>query len=128
MKPIPESAVRVLLVSSRDSIGDMLELALGRDLVKPTLCAPLHTLGERLEKDADVIVVDGVMPPTIEPIELASILTRVSKDVWLAIWGADEPYGGQVTSALGAADIHCVPLPRREGIAPFIDLVRARKG
>jgi hypothetical protein len=68
------------------------------------------------------------MPPTIEPIELASILTRVSKDVWLAIWGADEPYGGQVTSALGAADIHCVPLPRREGIAPFIDLVRARKG
>jgi len=128
MAPIPGHAVRVLLVSSREHIGDMLELALGRDLVKPTLAEPLASIGHRVASDADVVVVDGVSPPTIEPIELAQTLMAASKDVWLAIWGADEPFGSQVATALSAADVHCVPLPRKEGIAPFIDLVRARKG
>lgn len=128
MKPIPGRAVRVLLVSSRESIGDMLELALGRDLVKPVLADPLSMISEWVQNHSDVVVVDGVKPPTIEPLELAGLLNGASRDVWLAVWGADEPYGEQVTAALSAADVHCVPVPRKEGIAPFIDLVRARRG
>lgn len=128
MKPIPGRAVRVLLISSRDAIGDMLELALGRDLVNPVLAHPLSSIAHRIEHESDVVVIDGVSPPTIGPLELAQSLTRATKDVWLAVWGADEPYGKEVAGALVAAGVHCVPLPRKEGIAPFIDLVRARKG
>jgi hypothetical protein len=128
MKPIPGPAVRVLCVSSRESIGRMLELALGRDLVSPRLATPLSTIAHAITHDSDVVVVDGVSPPTIGPLELARLLTKASIDVWLAIWGAEEPYGQEVASVLLAADVHCVPIPRKEGIAPFIDLVRARKG
>jgi hypothetical protein len=128
MKPIPGKAVRVLLVSSRESIGDMLELALGRDLVKPVLANPLSMISEWVQNHSDVVVVDGVKPPGLEPQELVELLDGASRDVWLAVWGADEPYGEQVTAMLSAADVHCVPVPRKEGIAPFIDLVRARRG
>jgi hypothetical protein len=106
----------------------MLELALGRDLVAPTLADPLSSLDHRIAHESDVVVIDGVSPPTIGPLELAQCLTKASKDVWLAVWGADEPFGKDVANFLVAADIHCVPLPRKEGIAPFIDLVRARRG
>ncbi len=128
MKPIPGKAVRVLLVSSRESIGDMLELALGRDLVKPVLAEPVSMITEWAQNHSDVVVVDGVKPPAIQPQELVGLLNGASRDVWLAVWGADEPYGEQVTKALSAADVDCVPVPRKEGIAPFIDLVRARRG
>ncbi len=128
MKPIPGKAVRVLLVSSRESIGDMLELALGRDLVKPVLADPPSMISEWVKNHSDVVVVDGVKPPAIAPHELVGLLEGASRDVWLAVWGADEPYGEQVAQGLSAADVHCVPVPRKEGIAPFIDLVRARRG
>ena len=128
MVPVRGRSVRVLLVSARAAIGDMLELALGRDLVTTHRAEPLASLPDELASQVDVLVVDCVSPPTIEPVALARMLTTAPKDVWLAIWGADEPFGGEITRALEAADVHCVPLPKTEGIAPFIDLVRARRG
>lgn len=128
MVPVRGRSVRVLLVSASASIGNMLELALGRDLVTTRRAEPVASIPEELATEIDVLVVDSVSPPTIEPVVLAGMLTGAPKDLWLAIWGADEPFGGEITRALETADVHCVPLPKTEGIAPFIDLVRARRG
>jgi hypothetical protein len=128
MAPVRGRSVRVLLVSARAAIGDMLELALGRDLVTTRRAEPLGSIPSQLAAEVDVLVVDSVRPPIIEPLALARMLTGAPKDVWLAIWGVDEPFGGEVSRALEAAGVHCVPLPKQEGIAPFIDLVRARRG
>jgi len=127
LQPMGKLPVRVAVLSRSDSVGQLLQLALGPELLQ-IRDVTVDSLPTALGKETDLLVVDGIEPPTIEPTTLARTLSSASQNVWLTIWGAEQPFANDVAKALEACGVHCVPLVSTEGIAPFIDLVRARRG
>jgi hypothetical protein len=119
--------VRVLVVSSRPSFASTLELSLGTSLVRTEPADTPLALRERLDQMVDVVLIDSGDPPPLEPTGLASLLNRVGPETWIAIWGAELPFGRELSRALEAGGIDTIPFVTREGMAPFVDLVRSRQ-
>ena len=57
---------------------------------------------------------------------LADVLGRFSINCWRVVWGSDIEAGRKLVELLDEAGVHNVPLPVRSGLAPLLDLVRAR--
>jgi hypothetical protein len=126
LRPITE-VVRVLVVSSRPAFATTLELSLGSSLIETEPAESLLALRERLERDVDVVLIDAGDPPPAEPTKLAAVLNRAAPGALIAIWGSELPFGMELTRALEAGGVDCIPFLNREGIAPFVDLVRSRQ-
>ncbi len=126
LRPIIE-VVRVLVVSTRPAFATTLELSLGSSLVKTEPAESLLALRASLERDVDVVLIDAGNPPPTEPTRLASVLNRAAPDTWIAIWGSELVFGMELARALEAGGVDCIPFLNREGIAPFVDLVRSRQ-
>lgn len=127
MRPVSNTPLRVLVLSARSSLPEMLEFTVGPEIVTTTAISSIDGIDRELS-DVEIVFIDGVDPLTVEPTSLASMLQGITQDVWLTIWGAERPFGREVAQALDAGGVHCVPLVTTEGIAPFIDLIRSRRG
>ncbi len=138
LQPIPpERPVAVVVLSAREDLALVLEQTLGRQLVRCRAHARIRGVAQLFgETPTDLVLVNALDPPDASPIELARLLAHRPSDsaegeqppLGPAIWGSQVSFGRELTSALEATGIPCVPIPSGEGITPFLDLVRARQG
>lgn len=126
--PLPGPAgVTVVVLSANDQVASRLEGALGPDRV--TAVAVRSAMGLRRALDASaprVVIVDAAHFPSIEPAEVAQLLAPLPRAVLRAVWGSELPYGAVSITELARLGVAVTPLDRTEGIAPLVDLVRAR--
>jgi hypothetical protein len=127
LRPVRPGPVDVLVVSDRGSLGTILQLAVGTDAINVASATQLKTKTD-IPKTTEIVLVDGARPPALEPVSLARAFDGLPRDVFLAVWAAEEPYGRELVHALQAGGIACMPFSASEGIAPFVDLVRSRRG
>lgn len=122
-------AVGVLVLSGKNDLAMRLEAALGPGRIMTRTISSANALDTALAaaEGPPVILVDAVEFPSIEPNDLAASLGRSPKGSVHAIWGADLAYGSMVLGELVAKRVPATPLDRREGIEPFLDLVKSRR-
>lgn len=127
--PLDRGAVAVLVLAGKEDLALRLEAALGPARVATRTVTTQSELASRIGSGRlpPIVLVDAVEFPTIEPVELARMLERSTPGTIHAIWGADLAYGSMVLAELVARRLPATPLDRREGIEPFLDLVRSRK-
>ncbi len=126
--PIETAQVFVFVLSSSEALGREIEDALGSDRVM----ALTYEEPERLEKalafrPPSIVIIDGASFPMIEPSRLPQLLASLPETTVRAIWGIDTPFGSAALSELAHQRGSFTPLDRREGIAPVLDLIRARR-
>lgn len=123
-------AVAVLVLGANENLAMRLEAALGPRRIATRTLSTLGELKAQLRAAAfpPIVLVDSVEFPTIEPAELAAALQQSPAGTVHAIWGADLAYGAVVLGELVERRMPATPLDRREGIEPFLDLVRSRRG
>ena len=124
-----EGAVSVMVVAANDNLAMRLEAVLGPGRI---FTRTLYTRGElegllRGSKFPPIVVIDSVEMPPIEPTDLAMLLGGTPPGTVHAIWGADLAYGSALLARLVERHTPATPLDRREGIEPFVDLVRSRR-
>jgi hypothetical protein len=127
LRPVKPGPVDVLVIADRGSLATILQLAVGADVINVASAAAFKRAAD-IPKTTEIVLVDGARPPAIEPVTLARGFDGLARDVFLAVWAAEEPYGRELVRALQAAGIACVPFSAAEGVAPFLDLVRSRRG
>lgn len=126
--PLEAARVFVFVFSSAETIGGELERTLGTQAVAAvTFDDPDRVRKAITFKTPAIVVVDGVSFPTIEPSQMPTLLAGLPPTTVRAVWGTDTPYGASVVAGLTARRATFTPLDRREGIAPILDLVRARR-
>jgi hypothetical protein len=127
---IGRGAVGVLVLSSKPDLAMRLEAALGPGRISTRTLATGAMLESQLRAAElpPIVLVDAVEFAPVEPVELAAVLKRSRKGTIHAIWGADLAYGSMVLGELLARRVPATPLDRREGIEPFLDLVKSRRG
>lgn len=122
-----KGAVAVLVFSGSDDLAARLEVALGPDRVAARTCTSRAEIESLLRGNVPpILLVDAVEFPPVEPVELAELLAGAPRGTVRAIWGADLGYGGVVLGELVDRHVPAMPLDRREGIDPLLDLVRSR--
>lgn len=127
LRPIRPGPVPVLVFSANPSLGHVLELAIGKNDIAPTMSRDAAGLAAAATGAVEVVLLDAVEPQLVEPIVVARALEGVPKRVWLTVWGAEGPFGRDLAQILVACGLQCVPLLSTEGLEPFVDLVRARR-
>lgn len=125
-----KGAVAVLVLAGKRDLAMRLEAALGPGRIATRT---LSTLAEaiahlRAATFPPIVLVDSVEFPAIEPVDLAAALRESPAGTVHAIWGADLAYGSVLLGELVERRVPATPLDRREGIEPFLDLVRSRRG
>lgn len=128
LRPVSGGAVGVIILSENRAFATTLELALGRETVAATGASSLDSFRAGLATQPEIVIIDGTAPPTIEPLSLARTLDHLPWEPLRTIWGTDHAFGRDLAHALDSAGVHCVPFVTTEGIAPFVDLVRSRRG
>jgi len=123
-------AVGVLVVSARPDLASRLEASLGPGRITARTISSLAVFESQLRAAElpPIVIVDAVEFAPIEPVQLADALRRSPKGTVHAIWGADLAYGSVVLGELVESHVPATPLDRREGIEPFLDLVKSRRG
>lgn len=126
---LDKGAVAVLVLSGREDLAMRLEAALGPGRITTRTFTTHDELSARVKggRLPPIVLVDAVEFPSIEPVDLATLLQRSPKGTVHAIWGADLAYGSMVLGELVQRRIPATPLDRREGIEPLLDLVRSRR-
>ncbi|MEM9190505.1 MAG: hypothetical protein AAGF12_15070 [Myxococcota bacterium] len=126
LAPIVPGRIRLLVVSGHRHLGDTLRLTLGPDSFVVDSLADVGSSTDMSQ--VDIILIDAMQPPTIEPLQLVAGLGIIPKGTLVTIWASEEDYGQAVVQALSATGIPSVPLVSSEGVAPFLDLARSRMG
>jgi hypothetical protein len=128
--PIGRGAVGVLVLSDKPDLAMRLEAALGPGRITTRTLSSRAMLESQLRgaELPPIVLIDAVEFAPVEPVELAETLRRSRKGTIHAIWGADLAYGSVVLGELVARRVPATPLDRREGIEPFLDLVKSRRG
>lgn len=126
--PLETAQVLVLVLSSSDALGLQIEQALGSDQVA-TLTYDEHARAEKALgfRPPALLIVDGAAFPMIEPSAMPGLFGKLPPTTVRAVWGTDTPYGGAVLAELADRRTSFTPLDRREGLAPILDLIRARR-
>lgn len=126
---LDKGAVGVLVLAGKEDLAMRLEAALGpgRVATRTLTTGGELTTAMRSGRVPPIVLVDAVEFPSIEPVDLAKLLERSPPGTVHAIWGADLAYGSVVLGELVERRIPATPLDRREGIEPFLDLVRSRR-
>jgi len=126
--PLESAQVLVLVLSSSDTLGLELEHALGTNIVATlTYDEPVRAEKAIAFRPPAIVIIDGATFPLIEPSAMPALLSQLPTTTVRAVWGTDTPYGGAVLAELAARRAVFTPLDRREGIAPILDLIRARR-
>jgi hypothetical protein len=116
-----------------DVIDDLLRMLVGRSPAPRTTSQditrelPLESAQVFAFKPPAIVIVDGASFPSIEPSEMPSLLGGLPPTTVRAVWGTGTPYGASVIGELASKRAPFTPLDRREGVAPIVDLVRARR-
>ncbi len=126
---LDKGAVGVLVLAGKHDLAMRLEAALGPGRIATRTLSSTAQLEAHLRSDhfPPILLIDSVEFPTIEPVELAKTLQKSPPGTVHAIWGADLAYGSMVLGELVERRVPATPLDRREGIEPFLDLVRSRR-
>lgn len=126
--PLETAQVLVFVLSSSEALGTEIEQAVGTDNVATLTWDDPQRLRKAIAfKPPAIVLVDGASFPSIEPSETPDIFAALPPTTVRAVWGTDTPYGAAVLAELAAKRAPFTPLDRREGIAPVVDLVRARR-
>jgi hypothetical protein len=126
--PLESAQVFVFVLSASETLGAELERALGTHAVATvTFDDPARVRKALAFKPPAIVIVDGASFPSIEPSEMPSLLGGLPPTTVRAVWGTDTPYGASVIGELASKRAPFTPLDRREGVAPIVDLVRARR-
>jgi hypothetical protein len=127
---IGRGAVGVLVVSNKPDLAMRLAATLGPGRITTRTISSVAALEQQLRvaEYPPIVLVDSVEFAALEPRDLAAVLQRSPKGTVHAIWGADLAYGSMVLAELVERRIGATPLDRREGIEPFLDLVKSRRG
>lgn len=125
--PLSKAGLPVLVLSAGDEMANQLEGALGADRISAAGVKTAMGLRRALDAIAPgVVIVDAARFPTIEPADVATALAALPRSVLRVIWGSDLPYGSVTSTECARLGVSTTSLDRREGIAPLVDLVRAR--
>lgn len=117
----------VIVVSETDAMARQLEGALGSTRICAIAVRSAKGLELALGSTAPgVVIVDAARFAPLEPAQLAATLASLPRSVLRAIWGSDLPYGAATIAECARLGTGVTSLDRREGIAPLVDLVRAR--
>lgn len=126
--PLEPAQVLVFVLSSSEALGGEIERSLGTDHVATLTWDDANRLRKAIAfKPPAIVLVDGASFAPIEPSEMPEIFAALPPTSVRAVWGTDTPYGAAVIGELAAKGAPFTPLDRREGIAPVVDLVRARR-
>lgn len=118
----------VVVAAATSNFSDKLRRALGGEVASTLLAKDSPSLSSALSrKPPSLVVIDASDFPTIEPPRLISSLDHYTdEDAIRALWGSDLPYGIAVAQAAEQQGVAITPFDRREGIAPLMDIIRAR--
>jgi hypothetical protein len=124
-----EGAVPVLVLAGNDNLAMRLEAVLGPGRIATRT---LYTRGELIgqlksSSTPQIVLIDATEVPAIEPVDLAALLSGTRPGTVHAIWGADLAYGAAALTQLVEQKVPATPIDRKEGIEPFVDLVRSRR-
>jgi hypothetical protein len=126
--PIETAQVSVVVLSASPALATGLVDALGPERVAPSTAGSVATaVGMLAARRPALVLVDGAAFPSIEPRDLPDLLGELPRTTVRALWGTDTPYGAAALAALVERRAPVTPLDRREGLAPIVDLVRARR-
>lgn len=120
--------VLVFVLSSSEQLAEAIQQGLGTEHVTTLTYDEAARVRKAIAFKAPAIaIVDGAGFPRIEPSSVPEILEALPPTSVRAVWGTDTPYGASVVASLASRRAAFTPLDRREGIAPVLDLVRARR-
>jgi hypothetical protein len=124
-----EGAVPVLVLAGSDNLAMRLVAVLGPGRIATrTLYNKAELTGQlRSSSTPQIILIDATDVPAIEPADLATLLSGTRPGTVHAIWGTDLAYGSAVIAQLAEHKVSATPIDRKEGIEPFVDLVRSRR-
>ena len=126
--PTASRAVGVLVLAAGGGFAYRLELALGERRVAPETVRGAPALKKALAGDPPaVLVLDGTDFPAIDHQVLVKAAEKLPATTACVLYGAELPYGKSFVKRLGPDQTRWVTLELREGVAPFLDLVRSRR-
>jgi hypothetical protein len=117
-----------VLVISRGPLAVWLRVALAPDFVDVRSLAGLSTSKGLLERlTPALVIVDAGEALHEEPGAVAAWLGGLLPEARV-LWGTDSPWATDLCATLDRKGVEYVPVDRREGVEPLLDLVRSRKG
>lgn len=125
--PIETARVPVVVLSASGALAASLTEALGERISASTAGDVPGAVEALATLRPAVVVIDGAAFPRVEPRDLPALLAELPRTTVRALWGTDTPYGAAALSALVERRAPVTTLDRREGLAPIVDLVRARR-
>lgn len=126
--PTDEHPVAVLVVSAGPWFGGRLAAALGPDRVGPVFASDEVGVQAALaEHGPAIVIVDATDFPAMDPESAAATLRGLPSTATAAVWGGELPYGRRVAFALQESGVDAMTFPRKNGIDPLLDLIRARR-
>ncbi len=126
---LPEGPASMVVLSASDGFARHLMLTLGREQLHATTVLTLEELRLAGDEEPDFVLVDGGMPPESVTLDgLTEALRGLPKQTWRAVWASELEFGRTLTERLlSHHSTSCIPLAVKDGMAPLVDLVRARR-
>jgi hypothetical protein len=122
-----DAALMVLVVSASEAMATKLEGTLGTSRITAAGVRSLGGLRRALDAIAPgAIIIDATAAPQLEPADLAALISTLPRAVLRVIWGAELPFGAGCAKEIARLGGHAALLTQKEGIAPLVDLLRAR--
>lgn len=128
MKTVAEVPVGVVVFSANPHFGESLVAAMGSQRVEATAAREVAAVRRAVFSLSPVLViVDATQPPN-EPMEgVVDVVRGLPAQTTPVVWGAELPFGAELSEHLRAQTCEHVSVAREEGIEVIIELVASRQ-